>query len=130
MIYSSTIYDGIRKAVVQLSSTVEGGEGELLVKKVDVEELQYKPTVVGIEKISYNINGGVVRLYWEANDNVPILDLTGWGEWCYDNIGDAPNPRPPGFTGNILLSTIGFDLGSSYSIKLDLKKKNNRSKVA
>lgn len=130
MIYSNVIYDGIRKAVVQLSCTVEQGDFELFTKKVDVGSLQYKPTMVSIEEIEYNINGGLVRLYWEANENVPIIDLTGWGEFCYDNIGEMPNPLPPGFTGNILLSTIGFDLGSSYSIKLDLKKKKNRSVAA
>ena len=124
------VYDGIRRSVVQLTAVSEGGVAESMVKKIDVEQLQYRPSVVGIQEIAYDVSGGLVRLWWEADDPKLIVELTGQSVFCYDDMGDLPNPRPPGFTGNILLSAVGFDIGSSYTIKLKLKKKNNRSPVA
>lgn len=121
---SRILYDGVRNAIVQFTG-VSDGSVETLEKKVDLSLLGNSVRRVKIMCIQYEVSGGLVRLYWEAADPVTILDLATVGEFDYSRsnglLNDAGDSAD--VTGNILLSTIGFDIGSSYSIKMVLRKK-------
>lgn len=120
---SQILYDGEKNAVMQFTGVHDGSGGETLVTKVDVAELNPVPDTVKITEIEYEVSGGIVRMYWDADDPVEFLDLASVGEFEYCDIGGLVNAGAAGRTGNILFSTIGFDSGSSYSIKLTMKKK-------
>ena len=120
---SQILYDGAKNVVMQFTGVNDGSGGETLVTKVDVAALNPVPDTVKITEIEYEVSGGIVRMYWDADDPVEFLDLSSVGEFEYCDIGGLVNAGGAGRTGNIKFSTIGFDSGSSYSIKLTMKKK-------
>ena len=118
-----TLYDGKRNTVMQFTGMSEG-DNETLVLKVDTSLLLPVPATLKITNIQYEVVGGIVRLFWDHSISpVPFLDLASVNEINYEDIGGMVNSAGAGATGNILLSTLGFDSGSSYSIKLAMKKK-------
>lgn len=119
----TVLYDGIKNCTVQLTGLSDGGNGETLVKKVDVKELNPPCRFLAIRKIHYDVGGGVVQLYWEAEDPVLIDDFISVAEEDFRTIGGYQNTAGPSATGNILLTSLGFDSGSAYSVKLDMVKK-------
>jgi hypothetical protein len=52
-----------------------------------------------------------------------FLDLAQQGEIDYKEIGGAINPTSADTPNDIWFTTIGFDMGSSYSIKITMRKK-------
>lgn len=122
------LQDGARRVVVQIGGVCDGGVSgdEKLEKKVDASALSPVARNLKINRIDYNVSGGIVRLLRDCDDPVTICDLSGTGFYDYANIGGSPSNADASETGNILLSTIGFDVGSSYAIKLDMTKKKAR----
>lgn len=120
---SQLLYDGVRNLAMQFTGVHDGSGGETLVTKVDVAELTPIPDTVKITEIEYEVSGGLLRMYWDADDPVEFLALAGVGSFDYRDFGGMVNAGGFGRTGNIKFSTIGFDSGSSYSVKLTMKKK-------
>jgi len=119
----TVVYDGIKNCVVQFTGINDGGAGEVLVKKVDVKELSPPCYRLAIERLHYDIGGGVVQLYWEADDPVLIDNLSSVVDEDFSLSGGIQNSGGPSATGNILLSTLGMEAGSAYSVKLEMTKK-------
>lgn len=117
-----TLHDGVRNAVIQITGVSDGSGTEDHVVKVDVSELKAKS--VKIRKISYDVGYGLVKLSWDALDPVDFAMLSLQGEMDYSRIGGMINGGGGGVTGDILLTTSGFELNSSYTITFELVKKN------
>ena len=95
---------------------------EAAVLKVDVSALSGAPTEVRLTKVSYCVNGMVATLLWDATADVTLMDLAGYGHFCFEDFAGIPNNAGAGVTGDILLTTTGATAGDSYSIALWLTK--------
>jgi hypothetical protein len=120
---SHILHDGRRNAVIQFTGVSDGSGQETGVVKVDVSELNPPPVTVKIKRIEYDVNGGDVKLSWDADVDVDFAVLSGQNCLDYCNMGGMVNSAEMGKTGDINLSTLGFELNSSYTIKFDLIKK-------
>ena len=119
---SQVVYDGPRNVIVSFTGVSDGEGQETNAVKVDVSQLIPPCDRVRIEKVSYDVNGGRVELLWDAQTPKPFLEMSFGGEFEYCR---APLQNSGGdtATGDILLSTKGFELGSSYTVTLEMKKK-------
>lgn len=116
------LHNGARHAVIQVTGVSDGSGNEKNVVKIRLADLGAKN--IGVRKISYNIGYGMVQLSWDALTPVPFATLPdGYGELNYARISSLKNGGGKGATGDILLSTIGFELASSYMLTIDLVKK-------
>lgn len=120
---SQILHDGVRNVVVQLTGISDGTGQETNVVKIDASELN-PPADSGlkIKRVRYAVVGGVVQLSWAADDPQPFLNLAISDEFDYAKIGGLKNGGGDTANGDILLSTIGFELNSSYSITLEMVK--------
>lgn len=120
-----TIYDGTRNVHVLLTGICDGtGSDENNVVKVDVSELNPVGNRVKIKEVEAAVSGGAVKLSWDAAPPEDFLVLEGNAEFCFESIDGLPNTADAETaTGDILLSTVGFDLNSTYSILLKMIKK-------
>lgn len=130
---SQLIYDGNRHTVWQFTGICDGLGDETNALKVDKSRLQpmdvNKPiTSLAILEIQYNISYGILQLLWDTDQNpggpVPFLNLEGFDEISYRHMNGLPNGGGDTATGNILFSTIGFELNSTYSVVLEMRKKS------
>lgn len=122
---SQILYDGIGNVTMQFTGLSEG-DNETLVTKVDVSALQPICRSVKIMDIEYEVSGGLLELFWDSTmDPAKFLELASVGSFDYCRENGLINPlMASGLgTGNIKFSTVGFDVGSTYSIKLKMKKK-------
>lgn len=120
---SAVLHDGKRNAVMQFTGVSDGSGQEVGAVKVDVSELNPPPVTVKVKRIEYDVNGGDVKLSWDADEDIDFAVLSGQNVLDYCNINGMVNSANSGKTGDILLSTLGFAENSSYTIKLDLIKK-------
>ena len=121
------LYDGPRHCIMQFTGTGDGAGDETNVRKVDCAELNPPCRSVAIQKITYDVGFGVVELLWEdaMGQHAPFHELSEAGApFEYDKINGLTNKGPDTATGNILFSTKGFELNSTYSIVLEMRKKN------
>src|SRR3990167_7712595 len=120
-----TVYDGGLAATLQITGKSDGQSGqEVNVVKVDVSELIPPCSSVAIEEISYNVEGGTVTLSWDDLTPLPFAHLKGMDTIDYRREGRLQNfGDPQSRSGDILLSTVGFDPNGSYTILLKLRKK-------
>lgn len=119
------LHDGARNAVVQFTGRSDGTGQETNAVKVDVSELQPPARFVSIRYLTYDVAGGSVTLSWAADENVPFAELQYNDCIDYSRIAGLKNGAKDelGVTGDILLSTHGFEADSVYTIKLELIKK-------
>jgi hypothetical protein len=118
------VYDGTRNAIIKCIGICDGTDGnEANVVKVDVSELMPAGGRVKIKRIQYDVSYGVVQLSWDAAPPVPIDYLDGEGERDYCSVDGLLNPVDETGYGDILLSTLGFELNSTYSLIIHLLKK-------
>ena len=117
------LHDGERNVVMQFSGVSDGEGNEVNERKVDVSSLTPPCSSVSIRKMMYEVSGGIVELKWDADDPVVFDRLAKTGIVDYSRIGAVINGGGPSATGDILISTLGFDSGSSYSVKLEMIKK-------
>ncbi len=120
---SAILHDGRRNVVMQFTGVSDGSGQETGEVKVDVSELNPPPATVKITRIEYDVNGGDVKLSWDADADEDFAVLSGQNCLHYYNMGGMVNSAEMGKTGDILLSTLGFEENSSYTIKLDMIKK-------
>ena len=119
------VYQGPRYYVVRLQN-VSDGTGESGVTKVTISGLTqggFTPTSTAIDRIEYNINGMVVKLYWDHTTDDEIATLSGNGVCDWSIEGGNVDPGSAGGTGNILLSTAGAASGDTYDITLWIRPK-------
>lgn len=119
---SQVLYDGQRNLVMQFTG-ISDGSNEANAVKVKVADLSPVPKSVKIMSIRANISGGILQLLWSAADPVPFLNLTDYIETCYDSINGLVNGGDDTANGDILFSTLGFDVGSNYNITIEMMKK-------
>lgn len=122
-ITSDTLRDGIVNAAVLVNGYSDAlGDPEPVVA-VDASDLANAPRRVKVDKVAWTVSGGMVKLAWAtATGSEPFLNLTGQGEMDFCHTGGAIS-RSDEYTGDILLSTDGFNLGSNFSVKLEMRKK-------
>ncbi len=121
---SQVLFDGLHRVIMQFTGTGDGAGDETNVTKVDCSALNPPCASVAIRRIDYDVGYGVVELLWDAAIPQPFLELTESGYPVdYRNIRGLPNGGGLGANGNILFSTKGFELNSTYTIKLEMYKK-------
>lgn len=126
---STTLLDGDRSAVIQLTNTSDG-TGESAVIKVDVSALATRSsdgaacTGVRLAKIVYSTFGMSVKLLWDATTNTICWDLNADYTTAEDfsEFGGIRNTSGSGKTGDIALTTTGHSSSDSYVIVLTLFK--------
>jgi|TARA_R110002012_G_scaffold7215_1_gene34063 hypothetical protein len=127
---STTIQDGDRIAVIQLTNTSDG-TGESAVTKVDVSALATNSangkacTGVKLGKIVYSTFGMSAKLLWVATTNTICWDLNSdyTTDEDFTDFGGIQNTAAAsGKTGDIALTTTGHTSGDSYVIVLTLIK--------
>jgi hypothetical protein len=130
---STTIQDGNRIAVIQLTNTSDG-TGESAVTKVDVSALAANTangqacTGVKLGRIVYSTFGMSVKLLWHATTNTICWDLNSdyTTDEDFTDFGGIQNTAAAsGKTGDIKLTTTGASSGDSYVIVLTLIKDYN-----
>jgi|TARA_R110000796_G_scaffold48269_2_gene115807 hypothetical protein len=129
---STTIQDGNRIAIVQLTNTSDG-TGESAVTKVDVSALAANTangqtcTGVKLGKIVYSTFGMSVKLLWDATTDTICWDLNSdyTTDEDFTGFGGIQNTSGTGKTGDINLTTTGASSGDSYVIVLTLIKDYN-----
>lgn len=104
------------------------GQGQVTLLKI-MDAIAYIPPGVRpirVDKITSDVGYGIVTLYWEAAIPKPFAILGGTGQvFDYKNAGGITVPSAQsleGVTGSILLSTVGFEAGSTFTLKLDMVK--------
>ncbi len=118
-----TLEQGSRNLIVQWTGRSDGSGSEDFVKKVDVSELSPKCGSVRINKITGNVSYGIVELYWDALDPEKFVVLSGDSiHFDYCGAGGLNN-NATGKTGDVLLSTLSFELGSTYDLLVEMVKK-------
>ena len=126
---STTIQDGNRIAVIQLTNTSDG-TGESAVTKVDVSALAANTangqacTGVKLGRIVYSTFGMSVKLLWNATTNTICWDLNSdyTTDEDFTGFGGIRNTAGSGKTGDIALTTTGASGSDSYVIVLTLFK--------
>ena len=126
---TTTIQDGDRIAVIQLTNTSDG-TGESAVTKVDVSALAANTangqacTGVKLGRIVYSTFGMSVKLLWHATTNTICWDLNSdyTTDEDFTGFGGIQNTSGTGKTGDINLTTTGHASGDSYVIVLTLIK--------
>ncbi len=129
---STTIQDGNRIAIVQLTNTSDG-TGESAVTKVDVSALAANTangqtcTGVKLGRIVYSTFGMSVKLLWDATTDTICWDLNSdyTTDEDFTGFGGIQNTSGTGKTGDINLTTTGASSGDSYVIVLTLIKDYN-----
>ncbi len=121
IVTSQILVDGSKTTVMKFTN-FSAGVGESAVLKVNVSGLTPPAALINIQEIWYSIHGMVVTLFWGANVNVRIVDLRGDGHMDLSKFGGLKNNAGTGVTGNILLTTSGHAVGTSYTIILKMSK--------
>ena len=120
---SQVLYDGPRNCVMQFTGICDGLGDESNAVKVRMSDLAPVPKSVSVRKVTYDVSSGLVQLLWSAADPVPFLVLSEHNMIDYTNMGGMTNGGGDTANGDILISTLGFDAGASYSVTLEMVKK-------
>lgn len=110
-------------AVVKVNATATGPLGV-----VEQGNTVYPGLHLKIVDMAYDIRAMAVRIQWAASSAVDIWIASGDGAGPFSFLDSRAgfqgivNPATAGATGNILFTTIGAALNSSYSIVLALTK--------
>jgi hypothetical protein len=125
---TTVIFESDNKYVVQLSN-ISDGTGETDVVKVDVSTLTgpdgvNAPDTVSIDEITWDTSGmSYVLLEWDATANDEAIVLQGSNATDFRFAGGLRNPKSTGYTGDLLLSTVGAAAAGTYNIVIVLKKR-------
>jgi hypothetical protein len=120
---SQILHEGPRNLIMQWTGISDGSGSEDGVVKVDVSELTPACDAVKIMRISGSVEFGVVELYWDALTPEKFAVLSGAIDLDYCKSGGLVNSMAGGATGDLLLSTVGFELNSTYSLHVEMVKK-------
>lgn len=127
---SQTLLDGARNVVMQFTGVNDGSDPEVNVAKVAASSFVPPPRgTLKVKKVTYDVQGGILQLAWDAAVPVTFLQLEGYGEFDYKKVGGLINAGGDTATGDILFTMLGFDAGSSYSVKLEMVKKYRKPRT-
>ncbi len=126
---STTLSDGDRSAVIQLTNTSDG-TGESAVTKIDVSALAPRVgdgapcTGCRLAKIIYSTNGMSVKLLWDATVDTICYDIPANFSDAEDfsEYGGLRNTSGTGKTGDIKLTTGSASSGDTYVIVIHVFK--------
>jgi hypothetical protein len=120
---SQTINNGPRNLIMKFTNESDG-TGETGVKKVDAASATFgAPGIhLTIARITYVVQGGSLRVQWDASSATDIVILEYAGVMDQTFFSGFPNPAAAGATGSILFTTVGFTSGSSYTVTLEMIK--------
>ncbi len=124
---TQVLIDGARNYVVRLSAGQDGTGIQLLnLKVVDVAGMNPPAgSHFKVMCIDAQVLGGIVELAWESGDPVnpvPFARLQLAEDHDYRRFGGQSTKGVPNATGSIYLSTLGFDIGSSFDLTLECIK--------
>ena len=118
-----TLHEGPRNLIMQWTGVTDGAGSENKIKKVDVSTLTPACSSVSVRKITGTVEFGIVELYWDALTPVKFAELSGTIDLDYDRISGLRNNAGGGKNGDLLLSTVGFELDSTYNLQVEMIKK-------
>ena len=116
-----TVHDG-QTVVVRMTGISDGSGQETNVVKVAVADLVPSPAALKINGIDWNVSGGVVQLAWDGQPPDAFANLSEQGTRDYTKVGGIINTDVSS-NGDLVLSTLGFGLNSSYDISVTMRKK-------
>lgn len=121
---TQVLNDGARNLIVHWTGISDGAGGqESAAVKVDVSELAVPCSEVKIKRISGSVEFGIVELFWDALTPTKFAELSGTVDLDYCKSGGMVNNAGGGKTGDLLLSTVGFEANSTYNLHLEMVKK-------
>jgi hypothetical protein len=122
---ASVVHDGARNVLVEVTGILDTSD----VTQVNITNLAALipvPTMLRLDTIQFAIQDAMaVMLWWEDTAGTSLIaPLAGRGRLDFGWFGGKLNPKNTGFTGNIQLSTQGWQLGAvqHFTILLDLIK--------
>lgn len=126
---STTLSDGDRSAVIQLTNTSDS-TGESAVTKIDVSALAPRVsdgapcTGCRLAKIIYSTNGMSVKLLWDATVDTICYDIPAnfSDSEDFSEYGGLRNTSTTGKTGDIKLTTGSASSGDTYVIVIQVFK--------
>lgn len=116
------IYQNANEIVVHMTC-ISDGTLEAGVKKVDVSALTPVARTVDIKSVRWCVQGfSSVRLLWDAttDDVAMVLSGSGYEEFEYP----MNDPESSGYTGDLMLTSVGGISGSTYDITVHLIKRS------
>ena len=127
IVTTQTIADTSGVKYVAKLTNISDGTGESLVTKVDASALTFM-TEDGnrkIAKIWWSVNTtnnkSAVELVWAGATNATALVLSGQGYWDLRTAGNEILNNATTPTGDVLLSTLDFVVGDSYTIIVEFR---------
>ena len=128
VVTSSTLQDGVKKAVLRFTNASDGS-GEAAVVKVDASALGVMTSGaaslnIKIMQCWWSISGMDVDIIWNATANIHALTLTsdGAGYLDFRSFGGLQNTTAGGKNGDILFTTRGHTNLDTYTIVLEVDK--------
>lgn len=125
-VQTNVLANGDKNYVVQFLNTSDG-TGESAVVKVDISGLTFAdgsiPTSMTLMEIQWNIQGfTAINMLWDATTDDEIVILNGNGYKNFESSGGLKDPRSTGYTGDVLLTTVGAAAAATYDIVAKFKK--------
>ena len=128
VVSSRTLHDAERNVVMQFTNRSDGS-GEAAVKKVDVSALNPNSngqacSQVRIMQIWFSTVGMSVELLWDAttDDLAWAMQENLVDSFDFRNVGGLKNPETSGFSGDLMLTTIGHTNADTYNITIAMRK--------
>jgi len=125
---SQVIQDGGHTAILKFTN-ISDGTGQAAAVLVDVSTLSADPltkkacTGVTLQSVTFSDIGMGVELLWDANVNVPLVNLPqDWTDTMDFSDYGIPNNSGTGRTGDILVTTVGATAADTYLLVLTLTK--------
>ena len=125
---SQVIQDGGHTAILKFTN-ISDGTGQAAAVLVDVSTLSADPltkkacTGVTLQSVTFSEIGMGVELLWDANVNVPLVNLPqDWTDTMDFSDYGIPNNSGTGRTGDILVTTVGATAADTYLLVLTLTK--------
>lgn len=79
----------------------------------DVSAMVPVPVTLCLKEVHYWLPSGITaRLEWDATTDAALLNLVGDGYACFDDFGGIKDSRASGYTGDVLLTTLGYSSGT------------------
>lgn len=129
-ITKQTLLDGDRNLVVKITIEGDGSGEESASSLIDISDYTSGTgrvddlDTVRINCISGHLSGFAIDLLWDATTNVIIATYQGeFDDKCSGGYGGLNNPKPTGYTGDILFTTTGLGAGDKGYLILEMVKK-------
>lgn len=121
---SQVLLDGPRNYAIRLTSVQDGtGIQQTGIKVIDVAAMSPPggPSFK-IRRLDFRVMGGIVQLLWEAPTPAVFAELQLADSLDWHRFGGQSTRNVANATGSILLTTLGFDVGSSYDLTFECSK--------